>query len=205
MPKPKIKAVFFDMGGVIVSNVSDPWFALAGKLLRTHPKKVAEAWQRFSPLLHRGLVSYRVCFRMIGDYCGLPGIPPKLVRKLSASYSIIAKADRKVLAMIRALRRRKIFIGLISNTHAKNAAINFRRGIFRDFNVTIFSYRVGLLKPDPTIFRLALLKTGFRPDETVLIDDNPKYVAAAEKLGMAGIVFRGARDLRRQLVKLGLL
>ena len=57
----------------------------------------------------------------------------------------------------------------------------------------------GLVKPDPRLFRLLLDRFGLEEGGCVFIDDNEANVAAATALGMKGIVFSGADDLRRSL------
>ena len=55
------------------------------------------------------------------------------------------------------------------------------------FDVVIDSCRVGLRKPDPRIFRLALDRLGVDPDRVLFVDDQPGNVAAATDLGMGTI------------------
>lgn len=56
-----------------------------------------------------------------------------------------------------------------------------------------------LIKPDPRLFQVLLDRYGLKAEECTFVDDNPDNVAAARKLGMQGIVFTGADDLRKQL------
>lgn len=56
-----------------------------------------------------------------------------------------------------------------------------------------------LIKPDPRLFQVLLDRYGLKAEECTFIDDNPDNVAAARKLGMQGIVFTGADNLRKQL------
>ncbi|MFT3973260.1 MAG: HAD family phosphatase [Amaricoccus sp.] len=56
-----------------------------------------------------------------------------------------------------------------------------------------------MTKPGPEIFRLCLARNGIAAGEAVFIDDLPKNVAAAEALGLTGIVFTDAATLRRTL------
>lgn len=56
-----------------------------------------------------------------------------------------------------------------------------------------------LIKPDPRLFQVLLDRYGLRAEECTFVDDNPDNVAAARKLGMQGIVFTDADDLRKQL------
>lgn len=63
----------------------------------------------------------------------------------------------------------------------------------------IVSGDVKLVKPDPQIFHLLLDRYHLDPADSTFIDDNPDNVQAARNLGMQGIVFHGADDLRFQL------
>ena len=56
-----------------------------------------------------------------------------------------------------------------------------------------------LIKPDPRLFQVLLDRYGLRAEECTFVDDNPDNVAAACKLGMCGIVFTSADNLRKEL------
>jgi 2-haloacid dehalogenase len=73
------------------------------------------------------------------------------------------------------------------------------------FDGIVISGEEGVVKPDPRIFRILLDRCRIVPREAVFIDDNPVNAAAAEAIGIRGIVFRSPELLRRELVTLGLL
>lgn len=56
-----------------------------------------------------------------------------------------------------------------------------------------------LVKPDPRLFRVLLDRYGLKAEECIFIDDNPDNVAAANGLGLHGIIFTGADNLRETL------
>lgn len=62
-----------------------------------------------------------------------------------------------------------------------------------------------LVKPDPEIFRRMLARFGLQPARTIYIDDAPRNVAAACRLGMHGLLFHDATRLRTQLDEAGVL
>jgi 2-haloacid dehalogenase len=62
-----------------------------------------------------------------------------------------------------------------------------------------------VMKPDPRFFRILLTRYGIDPATAVFIDDNPVNAQAASALGMHGIHFRSADELRRELAGLRLL
>ena len=63
----------------------------------------------------------------------------------------------------------------------------------------VVSGDVKLVKPDPRIFHLLLDRYRLNPDDCIFIDDNADNVQAARNLGMQGIHFRGADELRHNL------
>ena len=54
----------------------------------------------------------------------------------------------------------------------------------RLFNGVYFSHRIGLRKPDPSIFKRILDEQGLLAASTVFIDDSIQHVLAAENLGI---------------------
>ncbi len=96
-------------------------------------------------------------------------------------------------------------LALLSNTdpiHMSEEEARFP--FFRFFPIRIYSHRVGASKPDPVIYRQALLACKVRAEEAVYIDDVAAYAAAAQRLGMAGIVFQSPQQLQSDLRNLGI-
>lgn len=94
---------------------------------------------------------------------------------------------------------------LISNTnqlHFDHVRKEFPR-IFRHFKRTFPSHRVGRRKPDPRIYWKMLKTVKLRPEETIFIDDMPRFIEAAKKVGMNGICFRSNAQLKKELRKIG--
>ena len=68
-----------------------------------------------------------------------------------------------------------------------------------------YSFEVGLRKPDPAIFRMALEAMGARPGHTLFVDDLEENVRAADAIGIQTIHFTGHRPLLEDFRKRGLL
>lgn len=56
-----------------------------------------------------------------------------------------------------------------------------------------------LVKPDPRLFQVLLDRYGLRAEDCTFVDDNPVNVEAARRMGMRGIVFTSAENLRKEL------
>ncbi len=70
------------------------------------------------------------------------------------------------------------------------------------FDGCVFSFREGIVKPDPEIYKILLRRYGLKAEECVFIDDTEENVRSAEKLGFAGIVFTGYEDAAAKLAEI---
>lgn len=77
-------------------------------------------------------------------------------------------------------------------------------GLDQDFSAYLVSAYVGLRKPDPRIFQLALDVTQSTPEETIFVDDRRENAAAASALGIHGVHYEGPQRLKEELKRLGL-
>ena len=110
------------------------------------------------------------------------------------------------VAILEALRRRGTALYGLTNFSAETYPLALRRFEFLAwFRFVLVSGEVGLIKPDPRIYRLLLERCGLSATDAVFIDDKPTNVAAAAALGFAGIHFTDPAALHRDLAALGLL
>jgi glucose-1-phosphatase len=97
-------------------------------------------------------------------------------------------------------------LGLLSNTDPLHAAhLDHHYSFPRHFSARIYSCRVGVSKPSPTIYQAALDALGLTAPEALYVDDVPEYVEAARKLGLAAIHFEDPLQLLAELSKRKLL
>ena len=69
----------------------------------------------------------------------------------------------------------------------------------------VISYKVRMVKPDEGIYRYLLDTYDIDPAEAVFIDDNADNIAAAEKIGIKGILFTDKKSADEELAKLGVV
>ena len=78
-------------------------------------------------------------------------------------------------------------------------------GIEKYFDVIVFSCDVGVAKPAPSIFQLALEQLGSSPAETIMVGDSYKSdVEGSSKIGVRGIqlVRNGAQNRPNEISEL---
>ncbi|NXL88563.1 HYES hydrolase, partial [Alectura lathami] len=72
----------------------------------------------------------------------------------------------------------------------------------RHFDLLIESCRLGLLKPDPSIYTYALEALQARPQEVILLDDIGENLKPAREMGMATILVRDTDTVLKELQEL---
>jgi len=105
---------------------------------------------------------------------------------------------REVLAELKQEPDVRIY-GLTNWSMETFPAARERFGILQMIDNYVVSGAEGLVKPDARLFCVLLERYGLKAEECIFIDDNEANVRAAEALGITGIVFRGANDLRERL------
>lgn len=182
------RAVFFDLGGVVVSS---PLHAIAA-YERDHQvpagfinRVVVDtaphgAWSR----LERGEIALEDFYASFDADCAAAGH----VVSARAMMERIAQGSGPrppMLDAIRRIRARGLLTGAITNNWAnENRGPNVLRPLFDAF---IESSVVGMRKPDPRIFHLACDELRVAPHESVFLDDIGINLKAARALGMTTI------------------
>ena len=95
--------------------------------------------------------------------------------------------------------RRDTNLALLSNAPHPQADAMDRSSWAGLFSHRLYSCRLGIAKPDPAIFELALDIIGAAPDETLFIDDKTSNTQAAARLRFRTLTFSSAAALARTL------
>ena len=111
-----------------------------------------------------------------------------------------------VVAILSELRARGTPLYALSNWSAETFPPQRERFEFLSwFDGIVISGREGVIKPDLRIFRILLERHRVAPETAVFVDDVAANADAATLLGIHGIHFRTAEQLRRDLASVGLL
>jgi putative hydrolase of the HAD superfamily len=98
---------------------------------------------------------------------------------------------------------------LMSTLNNESKELNLFRiqtfGLREIFSLFVSSCFVGLRKPEEGIYRLALEITQRPPEECCFVDDRPLNLDSASKLGMHVIQMKDAEQLHRELQTLGVV
>ena len=209
MSQSPIEVILFDLGNVILPFTH---YQIAEKLSQFSQRKEFQDSQRIFSYLFDfekgavngyevGKVSSIQFFKSLKKYLHLS----LSFKKFIPIWNDIFTEDQGVCEIIRSLKGKKK-LGLISNTNPLHFDyILSKFPVIRIFDKWILSHEVGFKKPDVHIFQKAMEWASVEPGKILLIDDMKKHVEVAVSLGMQGIHFISADQLRKELyIKLNL-
>jgi epoxide hydrolase-like predicted phosphatase len=199
-----IDTVIFDAGNVLLKVENDYIRKDISKTLKISLKTAEKAWSALVPtLLGMGRISEKEFWERFFTLTKAKKVHvPRylLSRELEKRFHSYPKS----IKIVKSLKSKGYKLGMISDTIRAHARISKKHGLLEPFDVVILSYEVGLSKPDPKIFRLALKRLKSEPQSTVFIDDIPNYVKAARRLGIKGIILTSPTKLKEELIKIGI-
>ncbi|MDD5303362.1 MAG: HAD family phosphatase [Elusimicrobia bacterium] len=196
-----IKAVFFDIGNVLLRFSNKRILRKFAWAVGRHPVKVARhIWKgRLVDRIERGEVSGEEIHGLFVSEFGYTGDFVKFKTLWCDHFTL----DRGSFAILKNLAGRMPTY-LLSNTNALHIEhINARYAFPQLVKGAILSHELRLRKPQREIYEAALKMSGTAPDETVFIDDLEENCAGARKAGLHAIRYRGAKDLKKRLAALG--
>ena len=196
----EIRALFWDVGGVLLSNAWDhverdiaiAHFHLDKPDLEARHKQLVPAFEEGRLSLDDYLE--RTVFNQPRDFT------PEDFKQFMFSLST-PKSD--VLEIARALSS-QYFSATINNESRELNQYRIQTFGLTDFlELFVSSCFVGMSKPDEPIYRLALDLTQFAAEECCFIDDRPANIEAAARVGMKTVLLKDAEQVREELRGLG--
>lgn len=203
-----IKAIIFDLGGVLMTDV--PLKEIAEDLSKRLTLSAEEIWAYLYPSEHWELLTLGKITEdeYWDDFLKVSKISEKLEVR---SEKLKKEIEKKVRSSLYPLEHTPRIISLLKDhyklailsNHSKEWSKYMRQrfDLFKSFDPIIFSCDVGFRKPDPKIYEIALEKLKCDPEECIFIDDKKRNTDAAEKLGIKGIVFEESTKLVEDLAR----
>lgn len=200
MVRPSPKVLFFDLGNVLLFFDHE----LACRQMAEVAGIDASAVRRAvfeSGLQHAyecGRVSTREFFEA---FCNATQTRPDYAALCHAAAAIF-ELNAGIKPLVAQLVAAGYRLALLSNTcevHWEYVSSGRYGSLFDAFSPQVLSYRLGLAKPQPEIYKAALELARVSPSEAFFTDDRPENVAAACAVGIDAVQFTGTAALHREL------
>lgn len=193
-------AVLFDFGGVLTSSIMDA-FAAFGRELGDPglPLQVLARDDEGKALLkahEEGRIDQAAFETGLAERFTAHGAPVDadgLLRRMQSGL----ERDQNTVDLVASLRAGGRKVGLLSNSLGDDCYRGFDLPAM--FDAVTISGEIGVRKPSREAYLIACERLGSRPEETVMVDDLTQNIAAAARIGIAGVVHTDAATTELEL------
>ena len=199
---PSIRAIFWDVGGVLLTNAWDhTQRAQALDRFQLDPREFHDRHEMVVSSFERGKIGLDEYFDRTIFYR-----PRSFKRDEFRDFMLsLSQPLPGMLEFAQSLTNTgRYLMGTINN---ESRELNYYRmekfGLRNTFRLFFSSCFVGLRKPERDIYRLALETTQIPAEECCFVDDRSINVEAAAQMGMHAIEMKTLDQLREDMGKLG--
>jgi len=181
--QPTIKAIFFDIGGVLVTVDSSASVEKLSQKLGVSIERIRQGMTRELLVEYESgrLTSNQFYEQLLINY----GADVSMDMETFKTYwfNVLFPRKKSVSFLKRAVKDYPVW--LLSNTNDFHYDLLMQDFPFMKM-VTggTYSFMVGSMKPEPLIYEVAIKKSGFRPEEILFVDDLEENVQAAHEQGI---------------------
>jgi len=198
----EIHAIFWDVGGVLLTNAWDHTQRMAAlEHFRLDEEEFHSRHEMVVSSFERGKITLDEYLDRTVFYRNRP-----FTREQFRDYMFsLSQPMPEVLAFARSLAdSHKYFMGTVNNESRELNLHRIAKYSLREiFQLFVSSCFVGLRKPESGIYRLAIEITQFNPEQCCFIDDRMLNLECAAKLGMRTIQMQTLEQLRGELGNVG--
>lgn len=189
-----IKNIILDIGGIILDDSSNNLSKVYGKDMKEISMKIYRGGFEKCLLGKLSMTEFSDSFTDDDDY--------QYIKEIlnPTNQSIMNPLMKDNFEYICTLKDKGYHLYLLSNlTKETYDYLSSTIDIDSYFDGAIFSYKVGLMKPNKEIFKLIIEKYNLNLDETIFFDDRERNVIASNEVGLKAILFRSIEDIRKEL------
>lgn len=198
----KIKAIVFDMDGVLIDAKEWHYEAL-NKALGLFGYEISK---------HDHLATYdglptMVKLRMLSEEKGVPVGLHSFISEMKQIYTVerIFNDCKPVFAHEYALARLKkegYLLAVASNSMRETVQLMMEKSnLIQYLNFYLSNQDVKKTKPDPEIYQLAVEKLRLQPDECLVVEDNQNGILAAQRAGVAVMQVKTTFDVNYENIR----
>lgn len=197
-----IKAIIFDLGGVLIDNPTKKMFSHYCETLHVSDDLFLKSFLKHKNKWQTGKISEKIFWKNITSELKI--FMPKNKSLWLEGFVKAFKKKKEMFELINTLKQKNYTVALLSNTE-KPIEKYIKSKNFKNIDLFICSCEVGISKPNEEIYKLILEKLGIKSNEALFIDDREDNIISAKYLGIHGILFKNPKILREEMSKLHIL
>lgn len=198
----KIKAVLFDMDGVLI-DAKDWHYEALNKALGLFGMEIS----RYDHLTTFDGLPTKVKLQMLSKKYYLPEQLHPFINDVKQSYTaeLVYQRCHPMFHHQYALSKLKqegYQIAVCSNSIRKTIELMMdRAGLMPYIDLIVSNEDVTKAKPDPEMYQTAIKKFGLKPEECVVVEDNPNGIQAGKASGAAVLEVATVFDVNYESIK----
>ncbi len=196
MKKQKIKAIIFDLGGVITYGGYLAFIHhYIGQHLSPQTKRRIEHLERQLNLENISeLEFYKEIQKEFHVHLKPKQMHDKIVKKMRTNKSLVAYIPKLKQAKI------ALFSNSLGHIAVETLASRHLTGK-KLFDRVFLSNVMHLAKPEAKAYHYVTKHLKVKPSEALMVDDRAENIRGAKRVGMQGIVFKNTSQFKRELKK----
>ena len=198
-----IKGIVFDLDGVFFLNGTENFIKNVSKKFNVPKEKVIQSYKKsdeMNKFYKTGKWNGDQYWAWFIKELGIDSTKEELIELLSQGYSI----NQQALDLCRELRGKGYKTLVCSNNFPERIEIlNKKFDFLKDFDTTIFSFEIGILKPNHEIYKTLCRKSRLKPEEVFLADDSENNIESAKEFGIHTVFYSNFEEFVNELKKLG--
>ncbi|MBU1199663.1 MAG: HAD-IA family hydrolase [Nanoarchaeota archaeon] len=194
-----IKAIIFDIGGVVYTGNMDDFLNQCDSLLEVPNGSFKSLFNKYKDALILGDKSLFDLYFEISKEVS----ENKYKEKLQQAWLSTMVINKELFELINKLKS-KLRIGCLSNSTDFDIFMDKILGTDKIFDPYINSCKIRMKKPDKKIFEFTLKELNIEANECVFIDDKKQFLESARKMGFKVIHYDGNKQLKEKLKVIGI-
>ncbi|MEN9626280.1 MAG: hypothetical protein RL557_608 [archaeon] len=211
--KEEIKAVIFDIGGVLslphyyVQKGRHEFSGIHESIAHALGITSDQWFDAIDTLYGKAIVGKVSRKKFIAEVSRRLSVSKqKLVSIITRSYHKGMMRNDQLFTLTQKLKKNRIIVGILSDQWHLSRESIFSKRDEALFDIVIISYEVKTRKPHPEMYTILMKKITaknkkIKPSEVVFIDDKMYNLEPAKKLGVKTILFRNNKQVMRELRK----
>ncbi|MCR4279859.1 MAG: HAD family phosphatase [Candidatus Komeilibacteria bacterium] len=183
-----MKAIFFDIGGVLIDTDFAQLYRNFGRRVGIAEEAVIQYHEDNWREMMVGKIDLRQFFSDLGKLSATGSATDSWESIWASEALSLRQINHELLNWIDT--QKDYIIGTITNATHSRLILDNQMDLYGHFTVNVISSLDRVMKPNPEIYQLALDRAGVVPQDSVFVDDKPEYIAGARAVGMRTILFK---------------
>ncbi|HWE84587.1 MAG TPA: HAD family phosphatase [Terracidiphilus sp.] len=199
-----LRAVIFDYGMVLTSQPDQEAHDAMVRITGLNPDEFEKLYWTDRHAYDEGKLTGVAFWEKFARDSGIGFTPAELAELNRLDARMWTTQNPVMVTWQRQLKERGLRTAILSNMgDSVLESIERTYAWIHNFDVLVWSFQLGMAKPEPAIYLETLKRLGTKPEETMFVDDRRVNIDAARALGLVAMEFTTPEGLRQDLIAAG--